>query len=125
MPLSRSGSVNSLGVGRAVRGPESELVVDQRGMEGDDQDRPMYDDAFVTIRRKSTRRKPTAIKASPGLPAYSSLDISSTTRTIDKPLPPIQREIKGSTQDRGDLQPRGQVVSSYTDMTSEVSDRIP
>jgi hypothetical protein len=112
LPHSRSGPTDQLQSGGAPPTPNPELIAGQA--DDDDRivrDKHMFDDAFVTIRRKSTRRRQAGTD-SPA-PPYPT---SSRDMGIEKPLPLIR-----DMADEPPRKPRGQVVSTYTEMTSEVS----
>jgi hypothetical protein len=121
MPLSRSGSMNSFNSDRVEHQDDHGLVEDQREAKGD-QDKDLVDDAFFAIRRKSTKRRPTASQIPSNLPRYDSINttVGSPAVMIDKPLPTIQG-LRNTTTDAEPMRSRGQIVSTYSTMTSDVS----
>ena len=120
-PLSRSGSMNSFTSDRVDYPDDYGLVEDQREAKGD-QDNVLIDDAFFAIRRKSTKRRPAVNQIPANLPRYHSINatVGSSNNVMEKPLPAIQ-ELRQIATDAQPMQSRGQIVSTYSTMTSEVS----
>ena len=121
MPLSRSASTKIFTSDRVEHQDDRGLVEDQREAQGD-QDRHLADDVFFAIRRKSTRRRPTTGQIPSNLPRFDSnmAVVGSPALAIEKPLPIIQELTQIITNDEP-VRARGQIVSTYSTMTSEVS----
>jgi hypothetical protein len=116
IPLSRSGTMNSQPSGTASN---SEYIAGQAEAGADVRERGILDDAFVSIRRMSTKRKPN--RADPALePITENQTRPLVVRKWEKPLPEIQMTPR-STQFKPAGESRAQLVSTYTEMTSEVS----
>lgn len=122
LPHSRSSSVHQPQAGQDSISNNPELIAGQHENDQISKDKGVFDDAFVTIRRMSTRRRPARNSPAPPYESPSSpvaYQAPSLVRTIglEKPLPIIR-----DVAEDGARKSRGQVVSTYTEMTTEVSE---
>ena len=122
LPHSRPSFSENHHLGDKQSGADSELIAGQFEGEKSSRDKGVFDDAFVTIRRMSTRRRHGTVSPAPPYETRQS-PVTDQTPTVpqnidvEKPLPTIRDTGEGSLR-----KPRGQVVSTYTEMTTEVSD---